>query len=150
MKNIFAWIKTPWLWLQRSCSTVKAGIMRRVRVLNPQGNLRLVSLPTYLRELQTNQVGAVSFGMLETLFASVVLIVVVIIFLYQQGLPMIIEATSNTTALTEAGATADQVSWAEFAGYILVIVLIVGLILLGIRSMKMGGGGQARWRRKRR
>ena len=94
--------------------------------------------------------GAISTGWLEGLFVGIILLVVLITFLWQTGIPMVIEATSNTTALTNAGATASQVSWATFIGGAIVIFIFVGALIMGIRIATGGGGGGGGGGRKRR
>ena len=94
--------------------------------------------------------GTISTGWLEGIFVGIILLVVLITFLWQTGIPMVIEATSNTTALTNAGATASQVSWATFIGGAIVIFIFVGALIMGIRIATGGGGGGGGGGRKRR
>lgn len=107
------------------------------------------------RLARDGQRGAISVYWIEALFIGIVLLVVVIQFLLQQGLPMIISAGSNTTALTAAGASAAQVSWVTFIVGAIVIFMLVGLLVIGIRVAMGangggGGGGRRRGRRRRK
>lgn len=101
-----------------------------------------------------SETGSISVGMLESIFVGVILLVILITYLWQQGLPEIISATGNTTALENAGATANQLSWIEFIGGAIVIFLLIGVLVIGIRMASAGGarsgGGGRRWRRRRR
>lgn len=138
-------------WWLKFLNTVE----RRCRLLSPQGDLRLISLSCYLRELRFDQRGAISVQWLEAAFIGVILLVVLIQFLWQQGIPAIIEATSNTTALVAAGATPTQINWATFIGGVIIIMLLIGALVMGVRvavgGSGGGGGGRSgrRYRRKR-
>ena len=96
--------------------------------------------------------GAINAQTIGGIFVGIVLLTMVITFLWQTGLPEIITATSNTTALSDAGATSSQIGWVTFAGGAIVILLIVGAIMFGVRATNLfggSGGGRPRWRRKR-
>jgi len=120
----------------------RSGLMRRVYLLAPGGNPRnMISPVKYWKALDANQVGAITGEAVASFFVVVVLIVVLIIFVWQQGGPMMIEATSNTTALTDAGATAQQVSWFTWAGGALLIILVIAVFIWGVRSLLNPGSG---------
>lgn len=136
---------------------VKASFQVRVEAMRlslrggPEG-----CLPRYLltlRQMHPEQAGF-STAWLEALIVGIILLVVVIQFLWQQGIPAVISATGNTTALTEAGATSAQVSWVTFIGGAIVIFLLIGALIIGIRvstsGMGSGGGGGRRRRGRRR
>ena len=97
--------------------------------------------------------GAMNIQSIGGIFVGIVLLTMVITFLWQTGLPELVTATSNTTAMEAAGATSSQISWMTFAGGAIVILLIVGAIMFAVRSTNLfggsGGGGRSRWRRKR-
>lgn len=96
--------------------------------------------------------GAINVQSIGAIFVGIVLLTMVITFLWQTGLPEIVTATNNTTAMEAAGATASQISWMTFAGGAIVILLIVGAIMFALRSTNLfggSGGGRPRWRRKR-
>lgn len=140
--------------LRRLCRGIVKAVTVRARLLSPAGNLRLVSLPVYLKQVHELEGGFISVQWLEGIFVGVILLVVLITFLWQQGIPEVIEATSNTTALTDAGATSAQVNWATWIGGAIVIFLFIGALIMGIRiAMNKGGasgGGGGRRRRGKR
>ena len=107
----------------------------------------------HMKLLHTEEAGF-STGKMEALFIGIILLVIVIQFLFQQGLPMVLTATSNTTAMESAGATAAQLSWVSYIGSAIVIFLLVALLIMGIRtglgSSGGGGGGKRGGRRRRR
>lgn len=115
---------------------------------------RLEKTPRGYRAIMASQRGAISTGWLESIFVGIILLVVLVTFLLQQGLPELLSATSNTTALTDAGATAAQVNWVTFIGSAIFIFFLLGLLIIGIRVATGGsgstGGSKRRWRRSRK
>lgn len=134
----------------RSMATgIKEAVQRRARILSPEGNLRLVSLSDYLHQLKAEpQRGSINAGFIETLFVGVILLVVMITFLWQQGIPEIISATSNTSAMTAAGADAATVNWASFIGKAVVIFLLIAALIVAARMARGGGSATGSIRRR--
>jgi hypothetical protein len=151
------WIVRAVAWLRVKIERVNSAITFRSRLLMPGGSLRL-NLSEYFAAIKAataEQRGAISVQWLEGIFVGVILLVVLVTFLWQQGIPEIISATSNTTAMTEAGATSAQISWVGFIGGAIVIFLLIGTLIIGIRvatggSGGGGGGGRAFRRRRKR
>lgn len=110
--------------------------------------------PEHAFRLARSQLGAINAGWLEGIFVSIILLVVLVTFMWQQGLPMLIESTSNTTALEDAGATAAQVNWVVFIGGAIVIFCLIGVLIVGLRvalgGRGGGGGGGRKWFRRRK
>lgn len=134
---------------------VRKAVERRVALLRPDETRPFhLEFSRYFQTLNAEQRGAVNVKALEAVFVGVILLVVLITFMLQQGLPMILSASSNTTALEDAGATTTQTGWVTFIGGAIFIFFLVGLLIWGIRtampSTGGGGGGGRRWRWRRR
>lgn len=99
---------------------------------------------------ETGQTGSMNTGWLEAMFVGVILIAVLIQFMWQQGIPLIISSTANTTALTAAGATGAQVQWVTFIGGVVVILMLVAVLIMAIRATIGKGSGGNSYRRFRR
>lgn len=115
------------------------------------GALRF-GLAEYITGLKTNPQAGFSIAWLETIFVGVVLLIVLVTFLLQQGLPQLLSASSNTTALVAAGADATTISWVGFISKIVVVFMLIGVLIIGIRVAMggVGGGGGGGHRRRGR
>lgn len=146
LQSLACWFKGVKTFFQ-----VRMAFMR----LSLSGNLR-ESLTAYFSQLKAeaklNPQAGFSVAWLEAMIVGIILLVVVIQFLVQQGIPEIISSSSNTTALEAAGADAATVGWVGFIGRAVVIFLLIGALIVGIRIATGGGMGSVsrRFRRKRK
>jgi len=139
-------IKVIFLRAKR-CLVEKASLLKAtLRLLWAEAKARITD-PDY-----DCQRGAMNTNILMTFFFAIIIIVALITYLWQEGLPQILTATSNTTALTAAGATTSQLNWITMIGGLVFLVIILGLLqyVFGIFGGGGGKGGGKRWRRKRR
>lgn len=110
----------------------------------------------YVAELKAHgsQAGFASINTIYGIVFGIVLVVFLISWIWQEGLPQIITATGNTTALETAGATTSQLNLITLLGGLLVLIILFGAVAFAIRSVGGGGGssggGKRRWYRRRR
>lgn len=155
IKNYFVRVRANLLTLSKAVQAfgtwVRAGVVYRRNLLDPEGNMRLDFRGYFQHLLENPERGAISTKMLESILVGAIIVTLIITYVMQQGGPMILEATSNTTALENAGATSNQISMATWIGGAIFIVLLVSVIVVGFRAFLGGGGGGVvrRWRRKR-
>lgn len=147
------------LWIRRLVRWVRCHIevarqvSRQVTLTPKPLHDELAEALGLLRTLPKGQTGAISALALESIFVGIVLLIVLIQFLLQQGLPELIRVSNNTTALVAAGADASTITWVSFISKVVVIFLLIGVLVIGIRvalAGKGGGGGGGHRSHRRR
>lgn len=129
----------------------------RVFLSSAVSDARLMAVRTFAPVIRSRiyktQVGYAIGQVLIGLFVGVIVLVMIITFLWQTGIPEVISATSNTTALEAAGATQTQINWAVFIGGTIIILLFLAALIMAFKmvpGLSGGGGGGRRSRRKKK
>jgi len=132
--------------------TAKAIFMRSIWASGNGSQSRIKALMfgavSETRAFAVKQGGFTSVQALLSIFFGIVLVIVLITYMWQTGLPEVISATGNTTALEDAGATASQISWITIFGGLIFLVLLFAVIYFVIKSVGIGGGGGSGGRRR--